>query len=801
MIRSENMFKIFSRDRLSIFHHSQENLFFLLEKIVNIASVKTELGDNESVVKILKDLESVFRDFLALRKTNPEKFEQLLFDRDFYDQYVKPNEQKATLTGDSPKDTKTAEQLQYEASSLLFWAPERQLSGLQQFLRSFQKIWSRAFRSGNAEIGKYVVYHLIWLLEELLKDTANKLFVDQLLGLLYDIAAEGIREGNELDASIFYASIQWYPHTVFNTERNGFELSYLKDCDRIFLWSQKLIISENRGRLFSNLLSSLVSGINILSYDSGLIWEYESKVSENVSEQLGSEIQSRVDELARLNEGLDSEDDTLQWLQKFMDLKNKIHPAFPDYAKLLEIEQRIEAYAITQYKFNNLLRIVVAIGAYCLFKKRYAFIRNLWEYKQPPDSDAHWIGHDIVPTTPQEVLSLYVRGWRWFRDMLSFWDGHHGSDLYLRKYFILLLMRAVSKTEGKTGGMDILTDRFDVFQLRDIENKCDNFIEGFRTIMGEKKLLDELGFSGVEQKKIEDKMEPFLNSVKEAAKTKLKSMEEKLPISSEKIRSFKQQFIDSFYNNARIRTIFQLSDAIIAKSTETYAGELGRFGVNTLYDKAAFFDEWYVQYMDTGSQWGRNMATAEDTDLLGRIAISCISVNLSSTEMDAMLENIAVPSNPLIISDDVYLNGHLSRDSNFEPEWRSNREEKKIKGLKGWYMHGGVAIPVLMVFPLRHTKRFFILNSSKLGKLIQYSPLQETEASDLQDDIFFFNIRALSDEPDLVEEYLKSSPKWLEEQGTIDKQKEYLKKRVLVQVFERYDYVPDDFEGYLIRFA
>jgi hypothetical protein len=140
------MFKIFSRNRLSNFHYSQGKLFFLLEKIVNIASVKTELGDNESVVKILKDLESVFRDFLALRQTNPDKFELLLFDRDFYQQYVRPHEPRATLTGDRPQDTKTAEQLQYEASSLLFWVPETQLSGLQQFLISFKKIWSRAFR-------------------------------------------------------------------------------------------------------------------------------------------------------------------------------------------------------------------------------------------------------------------------------------------------------------------------------------------------------------------------------------------------------------------------------------------------------------------------------------------------------------------------------------------------------------------------------------------------------------------------------------------------------------------------------
>ena len=72
------------------------------------------------------------------------------------------------------------------------------------------------------------------------------------------------------------------------------------------------------------------------------------------------------------------------------------------------MEGDIRDFVTAQFKYSNLTEVAFAIGAYCLFKQKPEYIRYLWEYKQPPDSDAGWIGSDITPNTIISVLQLYL---------------------------------------------------------------------------------------------------------------------------------------------------------------------------------------------------------------------------------------------------------------------------------------------------------------------------------------------------------------------------------------------------------
>ena len=73
-------------------------------------------------------------------------------------------------------------------------------------------------------------------------------------------------------------------------------------------------------------------------------------------------------------------------------------------------------------------------------------------------------------------------------------------------------------------------------------------------------------------------------------------------ISPKKVEEFKEKIVDSFYEAASIREIFisylkKYKDKINEKWTE----DKGRFGINIVDNKAAFFENWYVHY----SGWGR----------------------------------------------------------------------------------------------------------------------------------------------------------------------------------------------------
>jgi hypothetical protein len=89
------------------------------------------------------------------------------------------------------------------------------------------------------------------------------------------------------------------------------------------------------------------------------------------------------------------------------------------------------------------------------------------------------------------------------------------------------------------------------------------------------------------------------------------------------------------------------------------------------------------------------------------------------------------------------------------------------------------------------------LNKSKIGKLVQLSPLNEGEKEESIEDIFYMDIQSFSENKKLMEEFVKEPPEWLQKIGDEQKQHEHLRERVRIQIFERFEYKkPEDFEGY-----
>lgn len=273
------MLKIYSKTKTV--GEEQQELFFILEKIVNIALAKTERGDNQAVKQILEDLGMNFKKFKELKKTNSDKFDSLLWSEDFFNKYVVPLEKQKNLVNDELHKAESSDLLRQEAALSLHFDAERQLKGLTIFLNSFGKIWECAHKNENDEISRYVAYHLIWLLDELTKEPSNDLFVDQFLKQLNSITMKIIQstktEGG-IDASIYSASIHWYTDIVYNKLGGGkdkFDMSYLKQFDKSFFSSARYIISQNQTHLFENLISSLVYEAHVPSYFSGKILDYD----------------------------------------------------------------------------------------------------------------------------------------------------------------------------------------------------------------------------------------------------------------------------------------------------------------------------------------------------------------------------------------------------------------------------------------------------------------------------------------------------------------------------------------------
>lgn len=768
----------------------QEKFIHTIEGIGDILVFETKRRSrNKIVVQGLKKIEAIIKDFFAIQKNDPDRFEQLLLSQEFFDLYRTDEE---------------------EAKLRLAFQPDKYLITFSTAVNQILRIHEAAIETKNDEISKFATYHLNWLLADISQTPNNAVFVEQILKSLADITRAAIEKQ---DSSMYAASIHWYIDIVFNRLRQNdgsFDLSYLNLFDKYFFSSVKYIISQNQTLLFKSLIRSLVEGVHIPTYNQGKIWDYAHLILTSdfkKYEELNNnyKIEKQINELADSEKDLDTQKKLNKWIEKFEGLKKILEPNFSEKQKQTaeKIEEDIKEYVSSQFKYNNLLEIVFAIGAYCLFKQKNDYIKYLWEYKQPPDSDAHWVGHDIIPNGLDDIISLYFRK-ALFERKFDFWEDHHGSEIYYKKYFILLLGRVLQAIRPNDDGKYEQIENYNlpklhIYRLSDLEHAADNFLE---IAKGLKEQTDTLRILGIDITNLDEifdkKLSPFLRGLKIKAQDRIKNLQRNQQTSAKKIEEFKIQFIKGFNAVAVFRNILTHYNLYEDKSNEEYKGEIGRLGMNTIDDKAAFFEEWHVHFLDWGNNYGRNLAAGEDSDIAEKLSSCCTKIN--STDFEKTLGKFTNLSDVVIISNNIALHRFFEDSTKFKPKWHKDSQPLEVKGFTGWYIFKNQLIPVLGVFTSKIDKQILILNTSKIGKLIQHSPLDNGESIEFQREIFYMNIQAFAEDEKLLTKFLKDPPEWLKKIGDASKQREYLKEKALIKIFERYEiYKHEEFEGYLIK--
>lgn len=502
---------------------------------------------------------------------------------------------------------------------------------------------------------------------------------------------------------------------------------------------------------------------------------------------------------------LDTKEKRDECFKKFEELKKILEPHLDKEQQnnALKIEEDIREFIDGQFKYNNLLEIVFAIGAYCLFKQRLEYIKYLWEYKQPPDSDICWIGEEIVPHTIDGLVNIYFRKVL-FERKFDFWEGHHGSEKYYKKYFLLLLARLSQSMRVNSEGRYEQIENYNlpdlhIYRLSHLEHSIDGFVELSRELKTQRETLGVLGFEiTVLDELFDKKLIPFLNSLKLKAQERIKNLQRNQQISQKKISEFKDEVLKGFSASTILRDIFKYYNSYQDKSGKKYKGQLDRFGRNIIEDKAAFFEEWHVYYWDLGANYGRNLAYSENSLLFEKIASQCKEIKES--EFKKTLEHFQDLSTAIIFATNIMLYRFFENSKDFKPKWHRDTLQLDVKGFEGYYSFSGKDIPIFETYHKSIDKQIVVLNKAKLGTLIQYSPLNEGESEELKNDIFSINVQAFSENKELTDKSIQKAPEWLQKIGNEEKQRDYLQEKVLIHIFKRFEYSkPKEFEGYLLR--
>lgn len=764
----------------------QDVLIQSLEGIGDILVFETKRQKNKLVLDGLKKISDSIKKIFEIQQGDPDRFEHLVVSQDFFELYK--------------KDEK-------EAKFRLAFDPEKYLISFSTAINQIVRVYDAAISSQNEEVSRFSVYHINWILAALSSQQNNGLFVEQILRKLAEITRTAVQRN---DGSAYAAAIHWYTDIVFNRlgKKGDFQLSYLDLFDKYFFSTVRYIVSENQKTIFDSLVSSLVDGIHVPDYHRGEVWNYGHIILHKDLQkynQLDAEhgIEKKIKELVDSENDLNTQEKLEAWLKKFDELKAVIQPNLNEEQKksAQEIEEKIRDFATSQFKYQNLLEIVFAIGAYALFKQRYGYIKYLWEYKQPPDSDASWIGHDITPRTLDEVIKFYFRKGL-FEKKFDFWEGHHGSEKYYKQYFLLLLARILQSIPADTEGKYSQIENYNlpdlhVYRLSDLEHSIDGFIELAMDLKQSGNVLAEIGINTTRLDEIFDaKLVPFLKKLKEEAEKQISAKHKAGNISKKRIQDFKKEVLKTFYEGANIRDIFaKYFKTYEDKTKEKLTNKKERFGVNIVDDKASFFDEWHVHYVGWGENYGRDLASGEDSYLLDDIAKNCKEV--VKKDFEATLKKFENPDGIVIFATNIAFWRFFEESKNFKPKWHRDIKQLAIKGFGGWYDFNGQSIPVFETYHQKIDKQILILNKTKMGQLVQLSPLNAGEDEKFIEDIFYMDIQAFSENTELMEEFIKKPPEWLQKIGDEQKQREHLQERVRIQIFERFEYnKSENFEGY-----
>jgi len=746
---------------------------------------------NEFVKTSLDRLKNLITKLLDISQHNPQKFDDLILTQEFKDLY---NHSK-------DKD---------EARFQLSYNKEQYLTPFYKPIEKLINIHQTSIDYNNLEISSYASEILYHLLRHLSQVKNMHIFVDQLLNAIYKMSNYAI---NKNDPSMYLTAVNWYIDIVFMDSYDDkmlFNIQYLDNFDEYFIRSIKNIINREISPLYEALISYLITGFYRLHYPDYQIMSFEKSLLETNYDSFNKldkyyNLHKRMIDLEIGYSSIINKENLKKWLDDFEDYASIYEKIYRD----LDIDnfQNIKSVIINnayyKYKYNNLMVIAFLIGPYCIFKNRYDYIKYLWEYNQPPDSDATWASDHIIPKTPTELIDMYFN--KMSRDKYElFKEDRHGITKYIKQYFILLLMQYLRFSfewiNQPSGLANFNLNDYDSYTLSDISHQADELKQTAQSLKLQNKLFEELNFEINEAHKLLDEdINHFLDNLKKMAIEKIENYKVNFSASPKKIEEVKKKTIEEFYQNASIRILLDRYDCIENNCTIPYVGILGRRGINGVYDKEAFFDEWYVNYSLGGYRFGLDLAAIENNYLRKILSGSC--ENLDYKKIVDVLEQFDELDNVVIIALNIFSRRFFDDDINFQPNWKLEPNDIiDIGTFEGFYKFKEHKIPVFRIFDNIKLKSVAIINLKKSLILKQYSPLNIDDDNCLQKAIFYMSVKAFSEDKKLLDEFLENPQPWLSEKGDREEQRKYLLKKVLIQFYERLDLVKlPTFQGYIMN--
>ncbi len=741
------------------------------------------------LIQALKEMRLVIKEFLDLR---PEEFDRLLLSPEFRE------EQRGR-----PSDIQLREDYLITFTSVI---------------SQFSRIHETAIEAQNLEVGRPALYNFLQLLREMSERTGNQIFIEQVLNSFSEIRRKAVAKGDI--SSAYTASISSYTSIVFDSISKNFNIAYLDLFDEYFFRGVQLLISQGVREVYRGLISSLTNGIRFGNQEFKQPNDYKEELEETNAEmyaRLNTEfsLDEKFESINRLYREAISSNDYMSFVEKIDSISQikEIHQLSEKSPSLEQCLKAIKVSLAVLIKRRNLDGLVIAFGAYCLFKQRYDYIKYMWEFNQPPDSDALWLNRSIVPSTIEDVIAQYSRRSHFEEKFSIYWDDHHGAKIYFDKYFLLLLLRIIPRGVQTP---EILRRKINSFQLpvsldtcflNDLKNRQEDYISLAGEICQTPSLIQEVGLDTNHIDLLFDEfLIPLLRELAERIENYFKQIERVKAISKAKVQEFRNDFKKAFDQNTQLRDIFVYYNLYHDSAKEAIDDLHKQLSYKQILDKTMFFEDWHVPYVSLVNDFGYQFAHSEDVFLVNNLVE--FSAQASVDEFIEVLNSLQEDINNIfIIAIDSGLNDFIRRRDEFKSKLTHQElvPANTVESLVGWVTFFDYNIPVYEIYCKPNEGLILILNKDKLATVIQRPPQEGQRPRSRVDpeskvEFLYIGIDAFSADTVLMNSVLENPPPWLDEYQGEANQREYLETQVLLELNESFEFLKDEhFEGYVMR--
>jgi predicted hydrocarbon binding protein len=369
--------------------------------------------------------------------------------------------------------------------------------------------------------------------------------------------------------------------------------------------------------------------------------------------------------------------------------------------------------------------------------------------------------------------------WNWDRwEMIS--DGQfHSIDVFgkLERYYVVQSLRLLAGIpEQRTQDIQLPFNQ-DLVSLVDGGRDLKKFIKDIRdNPKNWEYILSPESLSKI------DFFEYLLAQAKQAQEMLEEQQIRETPISQKKVSDFKKELVKEFDRTADLRSIF-----VHWKSIEQLEAENStfQFGISQVDQKAAFFDSWPTYFLDWGENYGRALASGEDEKLISELSNRC---EIITEPFEKVVDENSTDKNLLILIVNNSFELGIGRSDQFKPDWLPDARRLHVNGFSGWFMTNGHEIPVFEVYVRGDDSYALIIETKAMGLINQYKPPLTQTSPEPVNEMISISVQSFAEDRQLLEKFLNNPPPWLVEKGDRQAQEMYLRGRVLIDVFESFEY-------------